>query len=218
MTNIKTDNFSFVIEDVSSNPKDWKLVATEEFKPDRKNYILNRFKKDFPDLSIDKYEEISGLSSRNLIVRLWFAKANAEYATELAPPQYLSDILPGSKYNNLIDKIKLINDINRKQSEAEKLLSDEYKEKAEKLEKEYIEKRNEILNLDPYLAVLTLNVTSLPLSLSLAIEKYTPADGQPSKSRYAAEALIQYKRALIKLINENENINISQVINEALGK
>lgn len=197
---------------ISEDPNDWYVVKDENYKPDRGVFVLEKFIEDFPHIKIDKVEDIYSLCSRSKKLAIWLAQINIEYASTEQTPTFFRSVIDSKEYSKVSVALVKLNDANKNRAIKEKEAVTKYKESMKKIEEEY-DKLAKIEN--NYAKVIAMNSTSLPLTIQLAIENYSPASNiAPTSKSFAREMLIQYKVGLIKLINEDNNIKIDDIIEE----
>lgn len=232
---------SISINEPDVNPSNWMIIKEDVFKPDKDLYIYEEFIKDHSNLqkAITVYQpipnqtkvdyettssKIYALASRSQSLNIWLARKNLGYAQNANVPTFYSDKTTPQQYAQLQKTLVGLSEI--EQTRAEKLneLATNYKLEIARTEAQFDEKAKNFTNSDSSIAnqvkILNLNTTSLPLTLQLAIENYTPAASTgstpvaPTKKQYARELLISYKRALLDVVKAKTTVDITAVIDE----
>lgn len=197
---------------------DWTVVKQQSMKYVKGDVIVEKFNKDFPHAKVNNYELICDLASRSRKISEWLVNANVTYSELAEMPLYLEGLVEPKTYKSLTSDILQINRTIGSFSQQRQELAEKYKNELKRLDKKENETINLIKGKNKILKVLTLNTTSLPLTLQLMISGYSPANSlnvQESQKIYAREMLINYKVTLIKKIISNEDIDIDAIIEES---
>jgi len=212
MTNI---NLKILNKDIVINiPKDessWLIIKDETYRPDRELFVLNEFKNDFPHIDIgDNCSKIYGLCSRSVRLSSWLSSVNLKYSLIQNQPTFYRDHLSQDEFKIVSSDLTKISSLNQLKAAEELKAANEYKNKMELIQKKYSTKTFE----SKYSRIISMNTTELPLTLQLAIENYSPAFNveSPNTKAYARELLIRYKLELIKLLKEDQSLDIDKVI------
>jgi hypothetical protein len=199
--------------DVDDSSNDWVIIKDENYRPDREEFVLSYFRKDFPDVKVPDVSKVYALCSRSAILAQWLSSVNMQYSLQEQVPTFYRQLVDPEEYKKAYDDITENARLNRDRAMEEFKASSNFKNEMSKIAEKYNRKRkmNSI-----YSRVITMNSTELPLTLQLAIENYTPADDAslPNVKAYAREILIQYKISLIKYIKDNPNVDIEALIKE----
>lgn len=205
---LNTGKVSIVIEEVSKESKSWKVIQSSEYKPDRQEWMLKKFRKEFPKQAeaVSSFEILNSLASRSMRVSQWFANSSAEFILEVDVPLYLKDLIDPKEYKNASENLQLLNKNAASRSSEEVKTVQEYKSNMEKISMKY-DRINEGIIKNKIVRILSINSQYLPITLQLMIENFTPAaDGKsPDKKTYAREILTQFKISLIKYFTAKEN-------------
>lgn len=201
---------------VSDKIEDWLIIKDEKYRPDRGNFILENFNKDFPQIKVgDDVQKVYSLCGRSTVLIEWLAKKNLEYALIQGEPTFYRDEIKVDVYKKVSDELLANSSRSKLRSQEELSAAEEYKYKMDKISKKYSD-YNFIMKES---RVISMNSTELPLTLQLAIENYTPAsDDSPNRRSFARELLINYKLKLIKIINEKPDVDIEALIKDAYVK
>lgn len=207
------DNVQFF--EPPTNSDGWFTIGSESYQPDKETFIVERFQKDFPHLSkIDSMEGIGALASRSPKLSQWLNKANLDYSLEAEVPLWAKDIIEPKKLKDIQINITQLNTIERKRSERLNKAASNYKAECEKINKEQDNEASKVSNQNIILA-FTANSTTLPLTIQLAIENYTPADSEaPTKKTYARELLLQWRKQLLTRVIKDSNFNVKDFIDQ----
>lgn len=214
---------SNLFEDITidiNNSDNWYIIKSESYIPNRDEYILKKFKNDFPNVPIgDQVQLIYNLASRNKAINEWLAITNSFYADEATMPLYLKDLVEPSVFKSTQQSITEYNKVVKQEADERLQASIDYKNKLEQIDRKY-EKLKEKVKSNKLLRILTLASNELPLTLNLSIETYSPADvtSSPDKKVYARELLTNYKIHLIKILKQNPDVDIETLIKNNLVK
>jgi hypothetical protein len=195
----------------------WVVVKQQSIKYVKGDIILEKFNKDFPHAVVDSYDVICDLASRSTKISEWLVNANTIYSELAEMPLYLDGLVEPKIYKGLTQDIQRINETIGSFSQSRQQLAEKYKNELKILEKKEKEAINKIKGDNKFLRVLTLNTTSLPLTLQLMINGYSPSNSenlQESQKVFAREMLINYKVSLIKKIIEDPNFKVDIVIDD----
>jgi hypothetical protein len=195
----------------------WVVVKQQSIKYVKGDIILEKFNKDFPHAVVDSYDVICELASRSTKISEWLVNANTVYSELAEMPLYLDGLVEPKIYKGLTHDIQRINETIGSFSQSRQQLAEKYKNELKVLEKKEKEAINKIKGDNKFLRVLTLNTTSLPLTLQLMINGYSPSNSenlQESQKVFAREMLINYKVSLIKKIIEDPNFKVDTVIDD----
>jgi hypothetical protein len=195
----------------------WVVVKQQSIKYVKGDIILEKFNKDFPHAVVNSYDVICDLASRSTKISEWLVNANTIYSELAEMPLYLDGLVEPKIYKGLTQDIQRINETIGSFSQSRQQLAEKYKNELKILEKKEKEAINKIKGDNKFLRVLTLNTTSLPLTLQLMINGYSPSNSenlQESQKVFAREMLINYKVSLIKKIIEDPNFKVDIVIDD----
>lgn len=203
----------------SSKNEEWTVIKEQSYTPDKVEYTVTNFKTAFPNVTLPEgvlpsYDLIGRLASRSSVITEWLAINNAEYALEAQMPTYLEDVMTPEEYKKTQSEVTAYNKVIAEQQKEKQKASEIYKENLKKIDDKYNKQLNKIKE-NKKLKILTLPSTSLPLTLQLAIENYTPTgDDPPTKRTYLREILTNYKIYLLKELDNNKDINLDQLIEQ----
>lgn len=199
----------------------WKVVVDEKFKPDRGSYILAAFADAYPDVAvkISTVEEVYALASRSKKLTTWLANTNIIYSQQANTPVWYRDAIPAEKFKKAANILIKVNDAESTRSAELEKASREYRNKCKEINDKINKSINSITKDDKYVQVMALNTTSLPLSLQLLIEKFSPAEGSDiSAKAFGREVLASYKLSLIEKINADENFDVQAEVDSNATK
>lgn len=195
------------------NPDNWKGLKDDDYKPDRRAFVLKEFKKDFPKIPISDFEELTQVISRSKIIREWYATVDSKYVVSVNVPTYFSDYVDPVAYGASMSKMEKLNNFLKEDAEERNKLAEEYKRKLDLLDNNAVIERNKILNQDKILFIALLSSDLLPINIVRAITSYTPkTKAAPTQKKYAREALISYKIHLLKLIKNKPDLDIEKYV------
>lgn len=154
----------------------WFTIGSESYIPDRQEYIMEAFKKEFKHLKgVKSVEDVGALASRSPRLAEWLNKKQLEYSLEAEVPLWAKEIIPSQSFKDLQKSTSENNILERSRSEELTAAAREYKNKIKTINNKFDEKISKIKDRDMVLA-LTANSTTLPLTIQLAIESYSPSD------------------------------------------
>lgn len=217
--NIKIGNYE--ISEPSINEDDWLSIKNEEYLPDKNLFIFEKFAEDYPEIASkihgdnidDKANKVYSLASRSAVVAQWLSNANLLYSLDAQTPTYYKEFIDPKDFKEVSVKISTLNKINSDQSNKLALAAKEYQEKIRKIQDEAVNSAKKLVANDRLIRILTVPTTSLPISIQLAIENYTPKDNEaPTQKAYAREYLIAYKTFLLKQLKQDKNFDVEAAI------
>lgn len=219
-------NLKDIITFVDPNKTDdWVTIKDESQLPDRKGFIVDKFKDAFPDTKLDSdvdkaYDQIGRLASRSYVINKWLITANLDYALDAQTPSYLLPYIKPDEFKILQTNITKLGKLAAEESEEINKAAIEYKKRLDSIRDKYSKDRDRLEGSNTFLKVLTVPSTYLPLTLQLAIENYTPQNVQnsPTKRAYARELLTDYKIYLLQCLQNNPDLDIDKVIMDNLTK
>lgn len=202
-----------------NNPDKWKIVESESYRPNKDNYILNKFHNDWPQHKVlaKDAEMIYTICSKSLILQNWLREASASYVVETTPPLYLEGIISPDSFIKANESLVEINNISKEYSIKNLNTAKRFNEEMEYNTIEH-NKKLEKFKENKVVRILNMNSKELPISMQFMIENFTPTINANSvdKKTYARELLVNYKVSLLKFFNEDMNKNIN--INDFLSK
>lgn len=186
-----------IIYEPSEDSRGWFTIGSESYQPDKEDFIVTKFKEDFKNIKgVESVEKIGKLASRSPSLNEWLIKTNLGYSLEANIPLWAKDIIPPATLKTLEGTIQETNKVEVERSDALNSAAIEYKAKIAKINTQCDNKQDKIKEIDLSLAFIC-NSTTLPLSIQLAIENYSPADADaPTKKTYARELLLQWRQQL----------------------
>uniref|UniRef100_A0A2V0RI88 Uncharacterized protein n=1 Tax=viral metagenome TaxID=1070528 RepID=A0A2V0RI88_9ZZZZ len=206
------------------NENDWIVVVSESSSYNKEEVLVNAFEKDFPEIKLigndvsSKYIFLTSVTARSKALLKWYAAAKLSYSELTQLPLYLADHVHPSEFIKVREKASEINVVVSEFSKRAQSLAREYSEKLKKIENERDEAISEIKLNDNLIKIVTLQVIDLPLSIQMSIEGYAPKDisRDVSESRrvYARECLTTFKVSLLKLINDEPEVDINDIVKE----
>lgn len=214
-----TSSLSIKVPDVPTDPSAWYVVSDLNYKPDRGDFLLKKFSQDFPNITLIKNGELDqlyALCSRSRKLSEWLAQANGEYVQTETVPTFYKNVLTPSQFEDAQKIVTRMSGHAKERAVDEANALKEYKAKLLEAGVKYSKSISAIPS-NKQVDVLAINSTSLPLTIQLMIENYTPAAGAgaPDQKTYARELLIRYKVALLNIVKANPGINIATIIEEA---
>jgi len=200
----------------AKNSDNWYTIQQESFTIDKKEFILNKFKEDFPNLTISDYNQFELVLNRSSKLQEWYSIISILYTDSIQLPVAYKDLFEPEEYKGYFKDMQDYKSNLAKESAEIEELSKEFDEKLKVIKERYKNKNNQIISQNKYYPIITLNGNDLPISIQIEIESYTPKTGEitQQKSLYSRECLINYKRSLIELVKRNPEVDILEVIEE----
>lgn len=215
------DEVLFKTEDITVNRPDvnaegWTVVAEESIEYNKGEYILLQFNKDFPQFTVESYEDLCKVASRSKKLTEWLINANVSYSDSTQLPKYLEGLVDPTTYLDAQNSMQTVKAIIQKGASARQIAADNYKAEVKRIESKEAEELIKVKANNTLLKILTLNSQYLPLTLQLSIEGYKSTIGsatvEESRKVYGREILIQYKKALVEAWVDNREIDIDYII------
>jgi hypothetical protein len=215
---------NFVIEDVGPDESGWITIKSQSVTYDKTAFYVEQFNNDFPAYNIlgsndlEKFNFLSELCARTPAMRKWFAATSILYSDTTQIPLYLKNAVAPSEFKRIQDKLLVLKDglatvIQKRNDLARKYASDL---DALRIEEQNIVKKT--LGDDKVLQIINLKTEALPLSIQMKIQSYMPSgmddNVSDSRRRLAQEYLAKFKVALIDLVSNNDNIDVSKIVEE----
>lgn len=202
---------TYVVNEPDSNPENWIIIKEESYRPDKAEFVLNKFRKAYKNIKVRDADQIYSLASRSSQLNEWLAKVNAEYATIEAAPTYFRQYVDADDFSKASNEVARISKVMSDKAKAQAIAASNYQKSLKDIDNEFSSK---VTTEDKVAKVISLNSTQLPLSIQLAIDNYTPAmSSSPNQKTYARECLINYKVSLLKILKNDPDINIDELIN-----
>jgi len=135
-------------------------------------------------------------------------------------PSYLLPYIPPKEFVKTQKSVLALNKISGAESNEINNASIEYQNKLKSIRAKFDSQRSKLKMDNKILKVLTVPSTSLPLSIQLVIENYTPQDTKhaPSKRAFARELLTDYKIFLLQKLKSNPKIDLDKFIEDNMTK
>lgn len=196
------------LEKPTEESDSWYVSIDDEYLPDYKKFVMDRFNRDYPHIKLDyDWDKFGRLISRTRVLQEWKLLIDSEYSSNVTVPRYYSELVNPDDYKkarNLITEYSR-NERNRSDELNEAALA--YKKKYDQINSKY-DKLSEEITSNDIVFIATLNSNLLPITLQCMIEDYVPADASDSvqKRKYAREILVRYKMTLLKALNEGRNV------------
>lgn len=217
---LASKSYSLTIDKIDTSSKNWKIIQTDEYRPDKQAYVEAKFYEDFAELGQQSFDQIASLASRSSLLNKWLVSVNASFAIDVAPPFWLQEEIPSEEYVKIQPIISKLSQAAADRASKESAAAKEYRAKLDGIEKDFNTKMNEFKSDNNIIKILTIQSTKLPLSFQLAIDNYTPlaAQAAPNQRMFAREVLTSYKISLLKFSKDNPQVDIQKVIDEMATK
>jgi len=196
---------------------DWKVSKAEKYTLDKDEYVVEQFKKDFPHIGEIDFEKITLLVSQNKSLAQWYARINALYQLEVRVPEYLKEHVSAEEFDVAS---KVITRYNKVQQDLAAELNSEARKYEQKIKEISAKHKAEIdkLTKNKIVRILTMTFDELPLSVQLYVSNFgTDPESKeiaPNKQKLGKELLVNFKVALLQLLNEVPELDIEAVIKE----
>lgn len=224
MTNFDYNNETIVIPTISENLDQWTVIKSQAVQYSAAEVIVDNFNESFNNIQLsgetyeEKYEFLTKLVSRNSKLLEWYSAQKIKYSDLAQLPLFAKDLIEPKKFKSLQNDLTALSDVVKESVDQRILASNEYKKKLNLIDINEKRKISEIKSKDQVLKILSLNSSQLPLTLSLAIENFTPLGdtklAAENKKIYVRETLTQFKIGLLKFLNDNPNTDIDDVIDK----
>lgn len=209
---LKFDTGTYYVNEPPTDVESWLTIKEEKYRPDKSKFVYEKFRQDYPNIKIKDSDQVYALASRSAKLNSWLANVNLEYALQENAPTFYRDHVSAEQFIEADKEVKKINVLNSEKAKEQSLAAQSYKDELERIEKKYCEK---IKTSNTIAKILALNTTALPLSIQLAIDNYTPAQSSsPNQRTYSRECLINYKITLLKVVNNNPEVDIDKLITD----
>lgn len=200
--------------------KNWYTIEQQSFTIDKNEFILEKFKEDFPRLKIKDYSQFELVLSRSEKLQDWYSKISLLYADSIQLPVAFKDIFNPKEYQQyFIDMQEYKSELANESNEIFDL-SNKFDTDLLIIKNKYKEKLDNIIAKDKVYPILTLRASQMPLSIQIEIENFTPKinDNTNQKSLFARELLINYQRSLLELVKNDPTVDILGIIESNLIK
>lgn len=222
MAKFVNDGISIEVKGLPADKESWVSIQSASVEYDKRQTIIDKFAKDWPEVKLfgnttdEKFDLLSRLASRSPDINEWLGIANIYYSDTTQMPLWLKEYVEPGEYRGKAEKLLLITENAAKYSNLKNEAAREFQAKIKKLDKDQAEGARKIVGGDKILKVISLDARSLPVSLQLAIEGYTPADKEldiaESRRVYTRELLIQFKRSLLTMLQEHPEVDIDKYV------
>lgn len=211
---LSDDTLSIDIEKVDTSSSNWKIIQTEDYRPDKRAFIEEQFSESYPKFGKLDYDMITALASRSKVISKWLTISSQKYTVEVDPPLWLQSEISAEEFKEIKPKITLLSKAASDRAEAEAKAASEYKNKLARIERDFSDKVSAMKKDSNLLKILSMSSTDLPITLQLAIENFTPssAESAPNQRMFAREILTSYRISLIKYSKTNPDMDIQTVI------
>lgn len=205
-----------IMERPEPDQSGWYYIKQQSFTINKDDFILERFNEDFPHLKVNDIKQFELVLSRSTILQDWYAKTSLIYTDSIQLPVAFKDLFKPDEYQGYFKDMQQYKNNLAKQSGEIENASKEFTKKVDLINDKYKKLNDIIIASNKIYPILTLTGQLLPLSIQIEIENYTPKTGDVTQQRtvYAREMLINYKRALITKLKDDESIDVLQLIED----
>lgn len=207
----------FTVFEPPTDSEKWITIESESYIPSREEFIVQAFKVDFPHLtSVDTLEKIGNLSSRSPALSEWLARNQALYAIDAEVPLWASNFIPATQLKSIQSSLKAKGTILKECALERERLANQYQEalravnERQKIDLGRLQNKN-------YVMAFSADSSTMPLSVQLAIENFTPTSNTegPQKRAYAKELLTQWRQHLLyKVHSSGGQFDVQNYIDE----
>lgn len=215
------DNDTLNFDPVSiDDPKQWRVIKSESYLPDKNQFIVNCWSRDYSEFETPDADTIYRLCSRSTNLNDWLKRVNLQYVISEAPPDYLKDLIDPSEFE---DSTKLLREINKISQDESIELNEEakkYSKKVEAIKTKYLDLYNN-KKVTNFVKIINLKSNDLPISFIMAIDNFSPAKGEdsPKAKTYARELLLTFKKGLLEFIKDKpKDYNIDKILEKLKAK
>jgi len=185
----------------SKTSDEWVVVKSESVEVDKQGFMLKEWNKTYGiKHKVKDFTQLANICSTNKSLSEWYALASLRYSQATQVPLYVKEEVDPAEYAKISSIITALNDVN---SEKQNLLDKEYKkfeEARKRIEAEAELKIKQLKSDNVPVKILTINKTTLPISILLQIDNFNPKENPDvMKDLFAREMLINYKKSLFKL-------------------
>lgn len=215
-TNDYFDFDNVIVNKPGPDQQNWYTIEQQSFTINKEDFILEKFKEDFPKFRIKDFEQFKLVLSRSEKLQDWYSKTSLLYADSIQLPVAFKDEFEPDEYQGYFRDMQKYKETLAKESYDIQKLSEVFDKDLVKIKEKYRNDLEKIVNSNKLYPILTLKSIEMPLSIQIEIENYTPKTGDVTnqKTLYAREMLISYQKALIDLVKNKPEIDIIQVIEE----
>lgn len=208
------------VKQPSKDESGWTVIEQQSFTIDKKDFILKEFYKDFPNLVIKDFKQLSGVVSRSRKLSEWYSRASLLYADSIQLPLAFKDEFSPEQYKRYFKDMQSYKENLALETLEIQKTSERFKKETDAIHEKFRKINQELIEKEKIYPILTLNKSDLPISTQIIIEDYTPQTGDITQKRsaYAREILINYQKALIDLVKKEPKVDIQRVIDEMSTK
>lgn len=221
---IISDNYTINIDDVSGNEDEWVVIESQSVTFDKHAFFIEEFEKQFVGYALlgsnnfEKFTFLSELCGRTEAMRLWFAATSIKYSNTTQLPLYLKECVAPDKYKEVLDKLLELKDKLAVVTKERNDLAVKYQADLKALNNKERDIVKKTIGDDNIVKIVSLTTESLPLSIQMKIQSYqansADADLADGRRRLAQEYLAKFKKALIKLNDEQPIKDLDALLNE----
>lgn len=217
--NIENDNYkigNIEVAKPTKNKDGWYGIQQQSFTIDKGQFLISEFNKDFPNFSVDSYEQLQDIVSRSSALKTWYAAASLKYVDNVQLPVAFKDVVEPDEYQTYFNDLQQIKKTYSQMSAEIEKESATFKKKVSAIQANSMKEVDKISSKNKYYPIFIMTKEDLPLTLQFEVNSYSPKvdDVVKERSTYASELLINYQRSLIELVKENPDIDIVQVIED----
>lgn len=175
----------------------WFTTRQGAYRPDRKQFLLDMWKKNFPHIPVKDFDSLAAIMTRSEVGRDFNVQTLKTYKEQVEVPFYLKKVMKPADFAKLKGNVEKINKVNELEAKDITAVAEQYAIDLKAIKEKYESQRLEITS-DDWVYCITLPSDKLPLSIVLSITNFTPKNAKdPAERReFAREWLMSYKRSL----------------------
>jgi hypothetical protein len=219
ITNME-NKYGINVERPTKDSENWYTIQQESFTIDKKEFVLNKFKEDFPSHNVLDFDQLEKVLTRSSKLQEWYSTVCLLYTDSIQLPLAYKDLISPKEYKEFFKDIQEYKDNLALESKEIEILSKKFSDDIKTIKNKYKKENDIIIDRNKIYPIIILNGSDLPLSLQIEIEGYTPKTGDitQQKSLYARELLINYKRSLIEHVKRDPDVDILGIIEDLKTK
>lgn len=217
---LEFDGAKVKVELPKKTTDDWVVVLAESLEVDRSGFMMSEWNKTFGrKFKVKDFDQLSKICSTNTDLVEWWSLTSLRYSRLTQVPLHLKGEVDPDEYKTISEVISEINKINSvKQAEINEVTR-ELSAKRKKIEENAKIAINKLKADNVIVKILTITTQDLPISILLQIDNFNPKENPDvMKDLFAREMIINYKKALIKLVKDKPDIDIDDVISKGRTK
>lgn len=178
----------------------------------RSDFILERWSRDFPNVSHLTWEQIAKLISRSTALQDWYFKQLQEMQVLVEMPSWAREIMSFKQFDKIRNDLKCYNEALSELSNKIALIAMKRNEEVKELRSNFNVKWESTLD-NAHIFIFTLRTDQLPIRILMEIENYIPKNEKDlTKAQFSRLKLDSFKRKLFDL--HTDGINVFEYVKE----